>query len=83
MLLQRIYNTVLAFTSYSHRVLSSARDERLGHFHIFPRHVYSTLYACGFLDSQQYVGAFQHLLWILLHSVSFYLFDRPLISPTW
>lgn len=58
MLRQRIYNSVIAFTSFLNRESESTRGESFRHSQVFPGHVQSPIHAFDLVDSQEYVGNF-------------------------
>lgn len=78
--------SALAFISYVHRASGCARGERIGPSLVFLGHAHSRARACGLLDTQEYVGAFQSPLWTsivqssLLHFLASHLFFSNGIS---
>lgn len=80
------FMSALAFISYVHRASGCARGERIGPSLVFLGHAHSRARACGLLDTQEYVGAFQSPLWTsivqssLLHFLASHLFFSNGIS---
>ena len=80
---QAFDSSVLVFTSCLHRASKSDIDESLGPSQVFYENSSSSGHACGLLDPQECVRAFQSPLWTSYSAAfPFKLLASLLLAPT-